>query len=438
MKNKIKSWTLLLVFCFSLVPFGRGQTGGPDRTFAEARSLLYLGGVFLEDEASLDTAVRFPGLMAPAPVVRQAEGAEEILNRMIHATKQERNDHDANCRQLKIQYQSAGDQAAVQKLTSYCEGERQRLSNRISFLRRLRGGDRRKLLTRWWHSVKRGSANLWQQIGPLGRNILRKVGDEAFNTVASGGSLSGGMVRRLVKQAVKSQAREELKKVVCRGVERLLQGQVEIARAAGVLEDEEVDQDAQDADESSCQTDWWSISFWEDEVLPELLNSDKRCGNFHPYQTCLEERARAGDCLEDAFATCETAYQDILSTGSGKVVKIVDDQLYHRDDDNYFDFSFSLSGGPVTGTLLIDYQTDYEGGDYCRVTLEKIYQGTFDPATCVLSGTVAVTQRHEESRNDICWGEPYERVENWSMTIKDGVIRGTPGTKVYPLSVYLE
>ena len=437
MKNKIKSWTLLLVFCFSLVPFGAGQAEGPGRTFAEARSLLYLGGVFLEDEASLDTAVRSPGLMAPAPVVRQVEGAEEILNRMIHATKQERNDHDANCRQLTRRYQSAGDQEAVQKLESYCKVEHKKLTNRISFLRKVRG-DRRKLFTRWWHSVKRSSTNLWRRIGPLGRNILRKVGDEAFNAVASGGSLSGGVVRRLVKQSLRITAREKLKHMVYRGVERLLQGQVKIALEAGVLEEEEGEQDAQDADESSCQMDWWSTSFWEEEVVPELLNSDKRCGNFSQYQACLGERARVGDCLEDAFAICETAYQDILSTSSGKVVKIVDDQLYHRDHDNHFDLHFSLSGGPVTGTLMVEYQTDYGDGDYCRVTLEKIYQGTFDPATCVLSGTAAVAQRHEETRNDICWGDPFERVENWSMTIKGGVIMDAPGTKLYPLSAYLE
>ncbi|MBS3752018.1 MAG: hypothetical protein KGY46_01355 [Anaerolineales bacterium] len=435
---KTKSWILFLVFSLSLVPFGTGQAEGPDRSFGEARTLLYLSDALLEDEANLDTAAHVPGLMALAPAVRQTEGAEEVLDRMIHATKQERNDHDANCRQLKRRYQSAGDRTAVQKLETYCKAERQRLTNRISFLRRLRGGDRRKVLTRWWHSIKRNSANLWRRIGPVGRNILRNVGDEAFNVVFSGGSLSAEVVRRLAKQAVKSTAREKLKQMAYRGVERLLQGQINIARAAGVLEDEEGDQDAQDRGESTCQTDWWSTSFWENEVLPDLLNSDKRCGDFQPYQVCLEERARAGDCFEDAFATCETAYQDILSTSSGKVVKIVDDQFYHRDHDNHFDLSFSLSGGPVTGSLLIDYQTDYGDGDYCRVTVEKIYQGTFDPATCVLSGTVAVAQRHEETRNDICWGDPFERVENWSMTIKDGVIRGTPGTKVYPLSVYLE
>lgn len=70
--------------------------------------------------------------------------------------------------------------------------------------------------------------------------------------------------------------------------------------------------------------------------------------------------------------------------------------------------------------------------------VEKIYQGTFNPATCVLSGTVAVAQRLEESRNDICWGDPYERVENWSMTITNGILEDAPGTKVYPLFVYLE
>jgi len=435
---KTKSWILFLVFSLSLVPFGTGQAEGPDRSFGEARTLFYLSDALLEDEANLDTAAHVPGLMALAPAVRQTEGAEEVLDRMIHATKQERNDHDANCRQLKRRYQSAGDRTAVQKLETYCKAERQRLTNRISFLRRLRGGDRRKVLTRWWHSIKRNSANLWRRIGPVGRNILRNVGDEAFNVVVSGGSLSGEVVRRLAKQAVKSTAQEKMKQMVFHGVERLLQGQINIARAAGVLEDEEGDQDAQDGGESTCQTDWWSTSFWENEVLPDLLNSDKRCGDFQPYQVCLEERARAGDCFEDAFATCETAYQDILSTSSGKVVKIVDDQFYHRDHDNHFDLSFSLSGGPVTGSLLIDYQTDYGDGDYCRVTVEKIYQGTFDPATCVLSGTVAVAQRHEETRNDICWGDPFERVENWSMIIKDGVIRGAPGTELYTLSANLE
>ena len=239
MTNKMKSWILLIIVSFSLVPFGKGQAEGPDRTFAEVLSLFYLGDAFLEEEASLDTAVYFPGLMAPIRGFQGAEGAEEMMNRMIHAAKQERNDLDANCRQLKRRYQSAGDQEAVQKLETYCKAERQRLTNRINFLRKLRG-DRRKLLTRWWHSIKRSSANLWRRIGPLGRNILRKVGDEAFNTVVSGGSLNVG---KLVKQTAKSVMRGKLKSMMYDGVARLLESQLEIARAAGVLEDKEPEKD---------------------------------------------------------------------------------------------------------------------------------------------------------------------------------------------------
>ena len=235
MRNRTKSWTLLFVFSLSLVPFGAGQAEGPDQTFEEARYLLYLGDAFLEQEANLDSAAYFRGLMAPVPGIQGAEGAQEVMNRMIHAAKQERNDLDANCRQLTRRYQSAGDPEAVQKLAAYCESEHQRLTNRIKFLRKLRG-DRRKALTRFWHSIKRGSANFWRRIGPLGRTILRKVGDQALNTVASGGSLNVG---RLVKQVAKQTMRGKLKNMMYEGVARLVTGQLKIAREAGILEDGE-------------------------------------------------------------------------------------------------------------------------------------------------------------------------------------------------------
>ncbi|MFO8036531.1 MAG: hypothetical protein R6U57_07895 [Anaerolineales bacterium] len=455
MKNKIKSWILLLVFCFSLVPFGAGQAGGPGRTFAEARSLLYLGGVFLEDEASLDTAVRFPGLMAPAPVVRQAEGAEEILNRMIHATKQERNDHDANCRQLKIQYQSAGDQAAVQKLTSYCEGERQRLSNRISFLRRLRGGDRRKLLTHWWHSVKRGSANFWRRIGPLGRNILRKVGDEAFNTVASGGSLSGEVVRRLAKQVVKSQAREELKKVVYRGVERLLRGQVEIARAAGVLEDDgegddpqflegdvdqfddgvlsedEVQESAanQAEEEEDCPGDSsWVAPYWDEVIQPQLVAEGRICQQtaIAIYKSCLQDQGIQGVCPEDALAHCDPLYRAIPRTeSSGTVTQKL--TVMHSEAQNIAaSLVYNGSGGSgVRGKISYILQDRH----LCTIRVTSTLSGTFDLDTCTLSGTAQVTEVYEGTAcASVCSGGscPVTRSASvpWQAILEDGEISG--------------
>jgi len=163
-----------------------------------------------------------------------------------------------------------------------------------------------------------------------------------------------------------------------------------------------------------------------------LLASDKRCGNFYDYQTCLGERALAGDCPQEAVANCSSDYDQILSTSSGHIVKIVDDQLPSHGTDNHFDITFPINGGPVSGSLVIDWQTDYGDGDYCRVTLVKTFTGSFDPGTCVLTGTAEVIQTHEENRNDICWGEPYERVENWSMMVKNGVLtNGGPANQLY-------
>lgn len=107
------------------------------------------------------------------------------------------------------------------------------MSSRIGFLHKLRG-DRRKLFTRLWHSLKRAGRGFWQRIGPLGRNILRRVGPEVLQVVASGGTLSGGLLRRLVKQHFKKVVQERVQKVVYQGVERLLKGQLSLARAAGV------------------------------------------------------------------------------------------------------------------------------------------------------------------------------------------------------------
>lgn len=275
MTNQLKSAIMLIIFCFSLVPYGMGQAESPDRAFEEARNLLYLGDAFLEQESNLDSAAYFPGLMAPVRGVQGAEGAEDVMSRMIHAAKQERNDLDANCRQLQSRYQTAGDQEAVRKLNAYCDSERQRLSNRIGFLHKLRG-DRRKLFTRWWHSIKRGSANLWRRIGPLGRNILRKVGDEAYNTVIQGGSLGGGVARDILKQALTSTGRGMLKdaaqRMVLQGMQKLVEDQVQIAQEAGIIEDGETGEN----DVESLLESLEEASVAESQETPDQTQTDNQ------------------------------------------------------------------------------------------------------------------------------------------------------------------
>jgi hypothetical protein len=84
-----------------------------------------------------------------------------------------------------------------------------------------------------WHSIKRNSSNFWHRIGPLGRNFLRQVGPAALQMATTGG-LNSSAIKNLLKHTAKSMGRQRIKEVVYQGVQRLLQGQIDIALAAGV------------------------------------------------------------------------------------------------------------------------------------------------------------------------------------------------------------
>ena len=439
---KIKNTALLIIILLGLLPIGSVSAGSPaEGSLDGSLALLYASRSILLDEVDLEEANRASDALMSVSL-QEANQANEALAHLIHATKQQRNELNDSCRTLKAAYQAEGKTCELQALTDYCEAEEAKLNLRLGLLHRLRG-DRRRFLTRIWHSLKRSGNRVWSAVGPVGRRILRNVGSEAVEVVLSGGSLSGGVIRKLVIKQARHVGEAELKQLFEKGVGRFMQGQAALAVAAGVSDctaekmDEARQQVAGDVGETevqtqpdtadSCEANWWNTAYWEQNILPELQASDKRCGAFGNYQICLSERALEGDCPAEAVATCASVYEEILSTGSGKVVKIVDDKLYSHDDDNHFDITFSMNGGSVSGSVLIDYQTDYGDGDYCRVSQVKILTGSFDPETCTLTGTAEAIQTHDESRNDICWGEPYERVENWTMMIRNGVLSSGDG-----------
>lgn len=193
----------------------------------------------------------------------------------------------------------------------------------------------------------------------------------------------------------------------------------------------------------TCEPNWWSTDYWEINILPLLSESEAHCWDFSPYQRCVQDRAQAGDCSGEAMDYCAPVYQAILAESTQRQIQLRDDSLYVRDDDNTFAIQFSLSGGSVDGFVRIDYRTEYGDGDYCEVTQEKVFSGTYDPGSCTLSGTVTITETHAENRNDICWGDPYEKTENWSMIIRNGRLGpGGPYNQLvgetYPLVDYLK
>ena len=458
MKMKIKNIALLVIILLGLLPFGSATAGSPvEGSLDESLALLFASRSILLGEVDLEEANRAQDALMSVPL-QDANDAGEALGHLIHATKQQRNELNDSCRTLRAAYQAEGKTCELQILTDHCKAEEAKLNSRIGLLHRLRG-DRRKVATRIWHSLKRSGNRVWTAVGPVGRRILRNVGSAAAEVVLSGGSLSGGVIRKLVIKEARHVGEAELNRLLERGVGRFLQGQAVLAQAAGVADctaekmDEARQQVAGDVGEpeiqiqpdqgDSCEANWWNSAYWEQNILPVLQASDTRCGSFGKYQTCLGERAQAGDCPAEAVANCESVSQEILSTSSGQTIQIIDDSLYVRDDDNHFDISFSMSGGSVSGNVLIDFRTEYGDGDYCVVTQEKIFTGNFDPGSCMLTGTVTVIETHDENRNDICWGDPYERNENWSMVIQNGRLGpGGPYNQLvgetYPLFSYIK
>lgn len=231
---KYKASFLLLIFLTSLLPLKIAQAEVlPQHSLDDALNLMYISDAILTDESEIDDSVASLGLLSPTLKRNEDTDTNPLLARIIHAKKMQRNDLDANCRLITARLRAEGKDCEVDKVNAYCQEKRSEINSQIGFYHKMRG-DQRKAFTRIWHSIKRNSSNFWYRIGPVGRNFLRRMGPEVLQIVASGGTLSGGVLKNLAKHIVKSMGRERIKQVVFNGVQRLLQGQIEIAQAAGV------------------------------------------------------------------------------------------------------------------------------------------------------------------------------------------------------------
>ena len=244
-KLRFHSAGMLTVFCLSLFPLPIQAAQAEEvvqRSLDDAIALLFISDALLTDESSIDDSASSLGLFSRTFISSSASPGDDLLARMIHAVKMERNDLDANCRLMKARYNTADQECEAQKIQSLCAEKRANLNSRIGQLHILRG-DRRKPLTKIWHSIKRSSSNFWHKIGPVGRRFLSRLGPEVLQMAASGG-LSGSVLKNLIKHIAKEMGRERIRQVVFQGVRHLLQGQIALAVAAGIdicEPDEEID-----------------------------------------------------------------------------------------------------------------------------------------------------------------------------------------------------
>lgn len=166
----------------------------------------------------------------------------------------------------------------------------------------------------------------------------------------------------------------------------------------------------------------WIQPYWDEYVVPALKEDGKNCSNSSEYFTCLKEKSAQGLCAADAHEACEAFYDAIPPSKPGQVVTIVDDGAYYRDSDNHLDITFPLDGGPVSGSMLVEYTDNFPTTDGCYVTRTFTFTGTYDPESCGLTGSAIETLNYVEKNEEDCLGyrEPYEESVGWGMQIRNG------------------
>ena len=238
---------LIIVFVLSLIPPATSPAAARDlRSLDDALALLYASEAILLPEEEIDDSDAEGAQFSLVSFQEISPEDDQLLARLIHAKKQERNDLDAAYRLLSSQLREKGADCEADRVQQKWKERRESINFEIGSLHQLRG-DRRKPLTKLWHSIKRSGQGFWHKIGPVGRNFLRRVGPEALQIVSSGGTLSGGVIKQLFKHTAKAMVRERIKEVVYEGIQRLVKVQFDLAQAAGVdICAEEEDQPTQE------------------------------------------------------------------------------------------------------------------------------------------------------------------------------------------------
>jgi len=290
---KYKAIFLLLIFSASLLPLNIAYAEAvPQRTLYDALNLMYISDSILDNQTDLDQVRSSPGLLTLNFNVPGADPDNAALAAAIHAAKAERNDLDAKCSLSVSQLRAQGKDCEADRMKATCDQRKQAINAKIGKLHDLRG-DRRRAPTKIWHWLKRSGQGIWYRIGPVGRNFLRQVGPEALKIVASGGSLSLDVAKNLLKHTAKSMLRDRIRPAMLHGIERLLQGQIEIAQAAGV--------DICDPEEelkSSTAEKQGEIS--QENILKLTLTTEEIDFSWH---SLLEP--------EDSFHSCGSLWPDI-------------------------------------------------------------------------------------------------------------------------------
>ena len=327
------------------------------------------------------------------------------------------------CNQTRRSLMDNNETCAVATLDSVCEEGKREFRSTLSLLRKIRG-DKRKFFTRLGERIKRAGKQIWHAVGPVGRRILRSLGNEVVDTVKTPGGFKIKMLRVLVRSRLKTLARSEIKNAIKRGAERLITRKWEVARGPSgdqCYDGEETSESPSEQDQE-CSGDL----AWIDEGWPEVEAAMKAAGKYcmdrGEYRLCLRDKTLEGLCPEDALEVCQPLYDAIPPQRAGNLIEIEDNEAFYYDADNKLNLSFPLDGGEVEGNMEVEYEHSPFSGWSCEVKWTYKFSGTYDPETCVLEGAGTYTLSYKEGKEGDCLGysEPGTETRNWAMRISYG------------------
>lgn len=406
---------------------------GPVRSFDDSFDLMVAArGILIEEDS--DDGSEIAGGSKAFSIRRDVppdSPAEQILVRLINATKKQLGDLEQACKEMRNSFSEEGQDCEEKLSKAYCDENIPRLRARLSFLRKVRG-DRRKGFTKAWHSIKRAGARLWRNVGPIGRRFLRNLGDEAFAVVKSGGSLHGGVLRRLVIKHAKTVVRREGRRILTLAAQRVIIGR---ARDPGdVCVEEQVAEEPQESQATDCLSQDWFEAEWA--VVEELLiREGKFCQKtaVRELRTCLWEKAINGVCRDEAFNACDSYYLAIPANDAGGSVTTTGQTQFLDAVPNEVTITYPSAGGGVTGNIHLQRYDDVFG---CTYTATSKFAGTYDPTTCTMNGEATSELLYEGYCVSVCGSSPasptscpvkFTVTTVWKATLEDGVLSGSVG-----------
>jgi hypothetical protein len=440
MEHKTSPWRafLLLVasitLLISIFPLDPVDAAVSPRSFDESFDLMNAArGILLEEDIEEgDEVARAPVLFSMRADVPANSPADQILIRLINATKRELGELEKACREARRLFSEEEKKCEEQLSRVYCDMRISELRNRLSFLRKVRG-DRRKALTKAWHAIKRAGANIWRNIGPIGRRFLRELGSDVKSVIMSGGSLHGGVLRSLILKRVRSIAREELEKMGQRGLQRMIGVQ---AQAAGddcealIAEETSTEQDS----EACLEEDWFDQAWSDIELL--LIAEGRNCQTSAIYEleVCLLEQAAAGVCQDEAVEACQGLFDATPKNDAGGSVTMTGETVYGGAVYDEVNITYPSDGGIVSG--FIQYQL-YDDVFICTITTVVSLIGEYNPETCSIRGTAEIDIDYDgQICVSVCGVGPnapeacpvtVSGSTVWEAFLEDGVLSGEVG-----------